>query len=145
MLGEYTNLLVPVDGSEQADRSFKQAVAIAQRNKAKMRIVFVMDNRNVTIAPEYTPLHANDFQTDYDTSFMDDYLAYGKEAGVDIETTITNGNPMSLIADSLPEEYGTDLIVIGSTGKGAVTRALVGSVSNYVVKNAKCDVLVVRK
>lgn len=144
MLGDYKSILVPVDGSDQAEHSFKQAVAIAKRNNAKLLIVHVADNRNVTIAPEYTPLRGRDFQTDYDTGFMDEYLTYAKQEGVEAEMQIMSGNPMNLIAETIPEEHGCDLIVIGATGKGAVTRALVGSVSNYVVKNAKRDVLIVR-
>lgn len=144
MFGNYKNLLVPVDGSEQSENSFRKAVAIAQRNDAKLILVHVHDQRNVTIAPEYTPLHARDFQTEYDTSFMDEYSKIAQETGVAVESRALNGNPMTLIADSLPKEYEADLIIIGATGKGAVTRALVGSVSDYVVKNAKTDVLVVR-
>ena len=51
---------------------------------------------------------------------------------------------MTLIAEAFPKEYNIDLIVIGATGNGAITRAFVGSVSNYVVRHAPCDVLVVR-
>lgn len=145
MLGDYSNILVPVDNSEQSNYSFKQAVGIAQRNNAKLRVAFVEDNRNVSVAPEYTPLRASDFKSRADTTFVDYLVAYGKEAGVEIESTVTSGNPMAIIAETLPKEYPTDLIVIGATGKGAVTRALVGSVSDYVVKNAPCDVLVVRE
>ena len=42
------------------------------------------------------------------------------------------------------EEYKNDLIMIGSTGMNAVTRLLVGSVSEYVTRNARTDVIIVR-
>jgi nucleotide-binding universal stress UspA family protein len=37
-----------------------------------------------------------------------------------------------------------DLIVVGSTGSGFVTRAIIGSTAENVVRRAPCDVLVVR-
>ncbi len=42
------------------------------------------------------------------------------------------------------EEVGTGLIVMGSRGLGGVKRALMGSVSDSVVRHAHCPVLVVR-
>lgn len=145
MLGDYSNILVPVDDSEQSNHAFKQAVSIAQRNNAKLQLVFVEDNRNVTVAPEYTPIRSKDLTSHADTSFVDHLVAFGRGAGIEVESTIMNGNPMTLIAESLPNKLKTDLIVIGATGKGAVTRLFVGSVSDYVVKHAPCDVLVVRE
>jgi nucleotide-binding universal stress UspA family protein len=43
----------------------------------------------------------------------------------------------------LAEEIGAGLIVIGSRGRGGVRRALMGSVSDSVVRHAHCPVLVV--
>lgn len=45
----------------------------------------------------------------------------------------------------LAEERGADAIVIGSRGRGAIKRALLGSVSQYVTNNAPCPVVVVRR
>jgi nucleotide-binding universal stress UspA family protein len=45
---------------------------------------------------------------------------------------------------ALAEELGTRLIVLGSRGRGGVRRALMGSVSDSVVRHARCPVLIVR-
>ena len=45
---------------------------------------------------------------------------------------------------NLSEEVGADLIVMGSRGLGGVRRALMGSVSDSVVRHAHCPVFVVR-
>ena len=37
-----------------------------------------------------------------------------------------------------------DLVVVGATGKGAIERAMMGSVSEYVVRNVKSHVLVIK-
>jgi nucleotide-binding universal stress UspA family protein len=51
-------------------------------------------------------------------------------------------------ADSIvqvAEETGADLVVMGSRGLGGIKRALMGSVSDSVVRHAHCPVMVVRK
>jgi nucleotide-binding universal stress UspA family protein len=45
----------------------------------------------------------------------------------------------------LVEQVGADLVVMGSRGLGGIRRALVGSVSDSVVRHAHCPVIVMRK
>jgi nucleotide-binding universal stress UspA family protein len=44
----------------------------------------------------------------------------------------------------MAEEVGADVVVVGSRGRGAIKRALLGSVSTHVTANAPCPVVVVR-
>ena len=52
--------------------------------------------------------------------------------------------PKRFIIHAATETYPIDLIVIGATGKGTLTRAVVGSTTDYVVNHAKCSVFVVK-
>ncbi|MFP9068907.1 universal stress protein, partial [Enterococcus faecalis] len=54
------------------------------------------------------------------------------------------GSPKQIIAREIPEDNQVDLIMLGATGLNAVERLFIGSVSEYVIRNAACDVLVVR-
>lgn len=143
MFGEYHHLLVPVDGSEQSRHSFQKALAIAKRNQATLHILYVEDTRNVTI-PQRDLDFSDSLDKPIDSDFVDELARLGEAEDIQTEKILIRGNPLSSIASIIPEKLGTDLIVIGATGKGAVTRVLVGSVSNYVVRHAPCDVLVVR-
>ena len=143
MFGEYHNILVPVDGSEQSKVSFHKGLEIAKRNHAVLHLIFIDDDRNVTLSRDFTPV-SNMPDTPIKAPFIDEFMKIGQEAGIEMEKTVTKGNPLADIATTFPKKFGTDLIVIAATGKGAVTRALVGSVSNYVVQHAHCDVLIVR-
>jgi len=60
------------------------------------------------------------------------------------QTHLRVGNPDEEIV-ALGEELGAGLIVVGSRGRGGIRRALMGSVSDSVVRHAHCPVLVVRK
>ena len=143
MLGEYKNILVPVDGSAQSEDSFKKAVAIAKRNNAMLHLIYIMDTRSINMSPEMVSSVPEVFN-ETEHAFLDEMVTFAEGEGVVIKKTVTTGNPMTLIAEVFPKEFNVDLIVIGATGKGALTRAFVGSVSNYVVRHAPCDVLVVR-
>jgi nucleotide-binding universal stress UspA family protein len=65
------------------------------------------------------------------------------EDGAAAEAVVENGSPGPALCDAA-ERLGADVIVVGSRGRGAIKRALLGSVSTYVVHNATCPVLVVR-
>jgi nucleotide-binding universal stress UspA family protein len=60
-----------------------------------------------------------------------------------VETSVEHGDPGSLLCERA-KSLGADVVVVGSRGRGAIRRALLGSVSTYVVNNAPCPVLVVR-
>jgi nucleotide-binding universal stress UspA family protein len=60
-----------------------------------------------------------------------------------IEKHVARGAPGAVLCERA-EALGADVVVVGSRGRGAIRRALLGSVSSYVVHNAPCPVLVVR-
>jgi nucleotide-binding universal stress UspA family protein len=64
--------------------------------------------------------------------------------GTVAEAYLRMGTPAAEIVD-LAEELGVGLVVVGSRGLGGIRRALMGSVSDSVVRHAHCPVLVVRK
>jgi len=61
----------------------------------------------------------------------------------DIEVRVIAGEPASALC-GLATELGARAIVLGTRGRGGLTRALLGSVSDYVVRNAPCTVVVTR-
>jgi nucleotide-binding universal stress UspA family protein len=67
----------------------------------------------------------------------------GREAGVTVSFLVWTGDPGDMIVSAAEAEHA-DMIVVGSHGRGAVGRLFLGSVSEHVVRNAPCPVLVVR-
>lgn len=67
-----------------------------------------------------------------------------KEAGAPAaKTHLLEGKPDARVV-ALAEDIGAGLIVVGSRGLGALSRALVGSTSTSIVRHAHCPVLVIR-
>ena len=76
---------------------------------------------------------------------MAGYKKEAEAAGVSkVNVIVDYGSPKSVIAKDLANKVEADLIICGATGLSTVERFLIGSVSEYIVRAAKCDVLVVR-
>lgn len=67
-----------------------------------------------------------------------------KNPTLTISTRVINDSPKQAILKQA-EAFGADLIVVGSQGRGAVSRFFLGSVSQSMALHAPCSVLIVRK
>ena len=132
-------VLLATDGSEEAELAAQMAVSIAKRTGSELHLVCVVD-LGVAADPrlqEGLRQKARDL--------LEDQARKMRKAGDAIaETHICVGRP-DLEIVTLAEKVGAGLIVVGSRGLGGVRRALIGSVSDSVVRHAHCPVLVVRK
>ncbi|KRM59318.1 universal stress protein [Secundilactobacillus malefermentans] len=146
MLQHYEHLLVPVDGSNQAEHALLKAMAIAKRNNASIELLSVIDVNqygsfgNVTEGSLLEKL-VNDNKGYLQT--LADQLK-DKYDFTDTNIHVRFGNPKSVISFDFEKDHPVDLIVMGATGMNAVNRIVVGSVTSFVNRNAKMDVLIVR-
>ncbi len=141
----YQNILVAVDGSNESMLAFKRAIQVAINNvNSKLYVVHVIDTRSFAFYESYN-LNMADKASNHATEMLNAHISMAKDAGVEnVEMVIEYGAPRQIIARDLPKVKKIDLIVCGVTGKGEVERLLLGSVSEAIVRSAKCDVLVVR-
>jgi nucleotide-binding universal stress UspA family protein len=73
-------------------------------------------------------------------TFLDDAARRGKPVH---DSRSIAGNPVHVITDTAKND-GYDLIVLGTHGRTGLSRALIGSVAERVVRHAPCPVLTVR-
>ena len=141
----YKSIVVGIDGSVEADQAFEKGVAIAQRNNATLTIVHIVDTRS------YQGFESFDGNVPEETrneirETLEEYKNLALKRGVTSVTSLLEyGSPKRNLARTIPESVGADLIVLGATGLNAIERVFIGSVSEYVVRNAVCDVLIIRK
>ena len=144
MLQRYQNIMVAVDGSHEAELAFEKGVNVALRNNSRLTIAHVIDTRALQSVSTFDAEVYEELQADA-KKLMDEYAQKAKEAGVtDVVTIVEMGNPKTLLATDIPEEQKVDLIMVGATGLNAFERLLVGSSSEYILRHAKVDLLVVR-
>lgn len=144
MLQQYRKIMVAVDGSEEAELAFKKAVNVALRNNSELLLAHVIDTRSFQTVSSFDGMLAEQ-ATEMVKQTLADYEMKAKKAGLHQVTTVVEyGSPKHIIAKEIPEDHEVDLILLGATGLNAVERLFIGSVSEYVIRNAACDVLVVR-
>ena len=147
VLTEYKNVLVALDGSKATAKVLDAGIRAALANRAHLDIL------TITQVDQLTDGYSNAILSDEDTydavkatrGRMDDLKQKALDAGLtDVSIHIRFGNPKRVIAREFPADHDTALIVIGASGVSGVERFMVGSVTNYVNRTARCDVLVVR-
>lgn len=144
MLQQYRKIMVAVDGSDEAELAFKKAVNVAKRNDGELLLAHVIDTRAFQTVSSFDGMLAEQ-ATQMAKQTLDEYQAEAEKHGVrKVTTVIEYGSPKPIIAKQIPEEHEVDLIMMGATGLNAVERLFIGSVSEYVIRNAASDVLIVR-
>lgn len=141
----YKNILVAVDGSNEATLAFKRAIQVAINNVgATLYVVHVIDTRTFAVYESYNREFAEQVNKRA-SEMLDKHEQQAINAGVtNIQKIIEYGSPKQVIAKDIPKNKVIDLIICGVTGKGEIERFLMGSVSEAIVRSAICDVLVVR-
>lgn len=143
-MSEYKNILVAVDGSEVAKAAFHKAIHFAKRNNATLIIAHIVDP---VTSPGVEGYHKSLLEScmKYGETLLEEYKKEALEAGVNqVVTEVESGSPKVKISKTIAKKYDVDLIVCGAQGLNAMERFVMGSVSEYIVRHANCDVTVVR-
>ena len=144
----FASIVVGTDGSESAEEAVRQAVELAVRLGATLRIVSAYEPVPAGRLREEAQQVPPDLQwminprEDVDATLRNAAEA-ALEGGVEAETYARQGDPADAILD-VAEEQGADLIVVGNKGMTGARRFLLGSVPNRVSHHAPCSVLIIR-
>jgi nucleotide-binding universal stress UspA family protein len=123
---------VALDGSEHARQALDWVARLPLAEAARIRLVGVVEH-------DLSTAHERHEQLEAEVSRAARTL---EARGVSVDTVVTAGSPAPRIVQEA-ELHGTDLLVVGARGAG-VARLLLGSVSESVLRRARCPVLVVR-
>jgi nucleotide-binding universal stress UspA family protein len=158
------HILVATDFSETAGAALAQGAALASATGARLTLLHVIyaERLNETLlgldAMEYLTrvMSTPSEQAPYSPTLAMDRLRKTAEeklaeavASVSgprrpIETAVVEGRPSDEVLAFAARE-GVDLIVLGTHGRRALGKALLGSVADHVIRQAECPVMVVRK
>ena len=150
-----TRILLATDGSNDAAVAAHTAVNLANKTGSELHVVYVEEvprrlstseptSLEGLIDPEFEEQMRQQAQVAA-SQFLEEQVQKIKEAGGEIAQAHPRlGRPYAEIVQ-LAEELDAGMVVVGSRGEGGVRRALLGSVSDSVVRHAHCPVLVVRK
>lgn len=142
----YQRILIPTDGSEYTKAATSHGLALAKLAGAEVTAMFVIDNDVYmskswgTIMPTTVPDLTNVLQEEGKKA-VEAVQSEGEKMGVKVLTRIDWGSPATKIVQ---ESSKFDLIVMGSLGRSGVSKLLMGSVAEKVVRSSECPVLVVK-
>lgn len=141
---KYKQILVAIDGSDEARLAFKKSIGIAERNDAVLNIIYVVDSRSYTaVRFQHPEVQQDAFR--FGEELIESYKQYALTAGIEkVNGIVVSGSPKRVIAPYSANEVRADLIICGASGLNAFDRFMLGSVSQHIVRNSPCDVLIVR-
>jgi nucleotide-binding universal stress UspA family protein len=143
-----TKILLASDGSEEAELALMTAIDLTNNTNSELHVVTVggAEYRHGYDIPESGDLLKETYKAIEREAqeTLDEQVKKSEEArGTVTEAHLRMGRAAEEIVN-LGEEIGAGLIIIGSRGRGGIRRALMGSVSDSVIRHAHCPVLVVR-
>jgi len=145
----YSRILVAVDGSDTSRHALQQAIELARKLSASLRMVHVVDMSWLPIGPEFA----------IDTGALsaarrgagEKIIAAARDAarqaGFEAESgLIETETPLQRVAEAIAEEashWGADLVMLGTHGRRGFQHLMLGSVAEQIARLSQAPVLLV--
>lgn len=141
----YQRILVPVDGSETSNKALVAALQLARESGGRVRIVHALDELAYLTGYEFSA-DLLKVAREYATKVLADAMEMAKAAGVPADSRLMEtpgGRLGELVADEA-RGWEADLVVVGTHGRHGMSRVLLGSGAEQVLRLAPVPVLAVR-
>lgn len=132
-------ILVPVDFSDCSKKALQYAIPFARQFGADLKLLHVVEP--YPAVPEMSPY---DFDNIADGKAQLEALRQALGDAVPASTSLRAGMPHMEIAEAA-REFGIDLIILSTHGRKGLSRMVLGSTAEKVVRRAPCPVLIVRE
>ena len=145
----YQRILVPVDGSPTSNTGLAEAIKLAKLTGARVRVLHVVDEMPylmsadgyAAVTGEVLAMMKNAAQ-----AILEQARAQVDAAGIPVDTAIfdsLSGRLCDRVAEQV-QQWGADVVVLGTHGRRGVGRMLLGSDAEQIVRTATVPVLLVR-
>jgi nucleotide-binding universal stress UspA family protein len=137
----FKKILVPLDGSKYSDKALHRACEVVNAFDSNLILLYVVEKS--------LPINILDRKV-----YLEILRKFGKKTlekannvlskkGITAKTFLKEGNIVNEIKKVAKKE-NCDLIIVGNKGLGAVTRFLLGSVSNKLAQSSSCSLLIIK-
>ena len=135
-------VLVGVDGSAEADAALRFGIAEARLRGLPLRVVCAWEAPASAYLGEAFAATPDAFieAEHHADDVLRAALARVASAGVSVEAVSIEGPPAAVL---LEQAAAAELVVLGSRGRGAAKRLVLGSVSSDVAHHAPCPLVIV--
>jgi len=144
----YKKILVPLDGSELAEKALPHAVALAKQSSAEVTLLTVVQlslgftGTKLEAIPEAAAERRVALRTEAMT-YLEKIQRDLKEQGIHARSIALDGDVAAQII-AYAESEAIDLIAMATHGRGGIDRFVMGSIAEKVVRHTSKPVLLVR-
>ena len=143
----FKRILVPLDGSQRAERALPVAARVARASQGTVVLIQVVSipiEYGPPLAPAtYTPAMLEAAEAGA-KSYLDSVVQSSVLAGIPTETHVPTGTPALTILQSIATR-NTDMVVMSSHGRTGIARWMLGSVAQHVARHSPVPVFVLRE
>ena len=139
--GEIHRVLLATDLSEVSDRAADEAIELATDHGAELIVLSVIDPGGLRL-PGGRFIRRIDQERSRVVEGAQAIVARAQKVGVRATFLVWEGDPVESIVSASGSE-NSDVIVLGSHGRGRLGRLVLGSISKRIVELATCEVMVV--
>lgn len=143
----FDRILIPTDGSDPAKPAVEMALRLAKTHGATLHILFIVDQPTSVsgIGEGFSGLdNLLDAIEEEGHQATDAIAKQARDRDIETTTTVRRGNPPEDIL-TYANEHNIDVIIMGTHGRTGVKRALLGSVTEDVVRHSEIPVLTVHR
>ena len=145
----YKQILVPVDGSETANKALQAALELAKDSGGRVRAIHIIEDLSYAGSYEQFGVYTEDLLNSIRTAgnhILQEAMTRAQSAGVEIDRVLVDsvGGRLAEAVASAAREWQADLIVVGTHGRRGVGRMLLGSGAEQIIRLAPVPVLVIR-
>jgi nucleotide-binding universal stress UspA family protein len=134
----FKKILVCLDGSSFSEQVLR--FVSEEATAASKKLVLLHVANTATMLPEPDQVAAEKAKA---KTYLNKKAGVLKEMGIDTECVVIVGDPGPTIVD-YAEKSDIDLIAIATHGRSGITRMIFGSVAEYVIRNSKLPILLIR-
>lgn len=143
-------ILLPTDGSENAERAGEYAISLSNISGADIIVLNVIDTYYLDALPQQDLRDSLDKELRADgkravekfKTKLEESQCEGMCTNINFKVLIKEGKPADVILKTIEEE-GVDQVIIGKSGKHGLERFLLGQTTDRVVRDAKVPVNVI--
>lgn len=141
-MNQFKKILIPTDGSEYTRSAIAQGLELARLMNSEVTALYVVDQTSFVNFPmDSTVVSIYSLLEKEGKDAVNYVVAEGEKVGVKVTPMVEEGSPAKKIVDAARFH---DLVVMGTLGRTGISKLLLGSVAERVVRFAPCPVLVVR-
>ena len=144
----YQRILVPVDGSETANKALIAGLQMARESDGRVHLVHVVEGLSPLAADPYGAYSGEviEVMRQSGIKILEDALVVAQAAGVPADTELFDnfGDRLAEVVADAATRFNADLLVVGTHGRRGMGRLLMGSGAEQIIRLSPVPVLVIR-